>query len=159
VGIHFGGESSIDNLRKFTRYAILVQAFNSKGPGPSSSPLIATTLQDVPTSPPEKIECSATSPQSLHLRWDPPPLEARHGVIQGYKVEVLNADEEESETKVVSETELILHGLKKYSNYSFSVRGFTAVGEGTDSSQLVCRTDEDGKKKKTLRIKIQRKYF
>lgn len=46
VGIDFGGEALIDNLRKFARYAVIVQAFNSKGTGPPSYPVIGTTLQD-----------------------------------------------------------------------------------------------------------------
>jgi len=46
VGIDFGGEALIDNLRKFSRYAVIVQAFNSKGTGPPSYPVIGTTLQD-----------------------------------------------------------------------------------------------------------------
>ncbi|OXA55654.1 Down syndrome cell adhesion molecule-like protein Dscam2, partial [Folsomia candida] len=151
----FGGETTIDNLRKFTRYAIVVQAFNAKGAGPSSSPTVATTLQDVPTQPPEKFECRSTSPHSLALTWEPPPLEARHGVVQGYKVDVLvvggqdegPGSEAESgdgiETKVTTERDLVLHGLRKWTNYSVTVRGFTVVGDGAVSTPLLCRTDED----------------
>ncbi|OXA56397.1 Down syndrome cell adhesion molecule-like protein Dscam2 [Folsomia candida] len=158
VGQDFGGETTIDNLRKFTRYAIVVQAFNAKGAGPSSSPTVATTLQDVPTQPPEKFECRSTSPQSLALTWEPPPLEARHGVVQGYKVDVLvvggqdegPGSEAESgdgiETKVTTERDLVLHGLRKWTNYSVTVRGFTVVGDGAVSTPLLCRTDEDVRK-------------
>ncbi|OXA55481.1 Down syndrome cell adhesion molecule-like protein Dscam2, partial [Folsomia candida] len=155
VGQDFGGETTIDNLRKFTRYTIVVQAFNAKGAGPSSSPTVATTLQDVPTQPPEKFECRSTSPQSLALSWEPPPLEARHGVVQGYKVDVLvggGQDEgmdsqaesgDQIETKVTTERDLVLHGLRKWTNYSVTVRGFTVVGDGAVSTPLLCRTDED----------------
>ncbi|XP_035706898.1 Down syndrome cell adhesion molecule-like protein Dscam2 [Folsomia candida] len=156
VGQDFGGETTIHNLRKFTRYAIVVQAFNAKGAGPSSSPTVATTLQDVPTQPPEKFECRSTSPQSLVLTWEPPPLEARHGAVQGYKVDVLvvgGQDEggpgseaesgDQIETKVTTERDLVLHGLRKWTNYSVTVRGFTVVGDGAVSTPLLCRTDED----------------
>ncbi|OXA46993.1 Down syndrome cell adhesion molecule-like protein Dscam2 [Folsomia candida] len=156
VGPDFGGETRIDNLRKFTRYGIVVQAFNAKGAGPSSSPTVATTLQDVPTQPPEKFECRSTSPQSLALTWEPPPLEARHGVVQGYKVDVLlvgGGDEGEPgsqaesgdqiQTNVTTERGLVLHGLRKWTNYSVTVRGFTVVGDGAVSTPILCRTDED----------------
>ncbi|OXA56405.1 Down syndrome cell adhesion molecule-like protein Dscam2, partial [Folsomia candida] len=140
VGQDFGGETTIHNLRKFTRYAIVVQAFNAK----------------VPTQPPEKFECRSTSPQSLVLTWEPPPLEARHGAVQGYKVDVLvvgGQDEggpgseaesgDQIETKVTTERDLVLHGLRKWTNYSVTVRGFTVVGDGAVSTPLLCRTDED----------------
>ena len=46
VGIDFGATSVLENLNKFTRYAIVVQAFNSQGPGPTSVPQHSTTLPD-----------------------------------------------------------------------------------------------------------------
>lgn len=36
--------------------------------------------------PPENIQCSVQSAQSLHISWEPPLLEGRNGIIQGYKV-------------------------------------------------------------------------
>lgn len=36
----------LDNLNKFTRYAIIVQAFNSKGTGSPSNPIVGATLAD-----------------------------------------------------------------------------------------------------------------
>lgn len=100
----------------------------------------------MPSLPPEKVECSATSPQSLQLKWDAPPIEGRHGVIQGYKVEVvgLNSNTEEEDTKVTAERELTLHGLQKWANYSFSITPFTALGDGKSSAPILCTTDEDG---------------
>lgn len=35
---------------------------------------------------PQNLRCSAVSPQSVRVRWDPPPPEHRNGVIEGYKV-------------------------------------------------------------------------
>lgn len=35
---------------------------------------------------PQDLRCSALSPQSVRVRWDPPPLEHHNGVIEGYKV-------------------------------------------------------------------------
>lgn len=40
----------------------------------------------VPDSSPLDIRCSAQSSQSIRIRWEPPPLENRNGIIQGYKV-------------------------------------------------------------------------
>jgi len=40
----------------------------------------------VPDMAPQDLRCSAVSPQSVRVRWDPPPPENRNGVIEGYKV-------------------------------------------------------------------------
>nr|XP_027210564.1 Down syndrome cell adhesion molecule-like protein Dscam2 [Penaeus vannamei] len=48
VGVTGGGEESwtVGNLEKFTRYVFVLQAFNAKGPGPLSTEVFATTLED-----------------------------------------------------------------------------------------------------------------
>ena len=38
--------TTVENLTPYTRYAIVLQAFNSRGAGPSSPPVFAITLQD-----------------------------------------------------------------------------------------------------------------
>lgn len=40
----------------------------------------------VPSLPPERVSCKASSSTSFQVQWDDPPLEGRHGVIRGYKV-------------------------------------------------------------------------
>ncbi|CAL8103483.1 unnamed protein product [Orchesella dallaii] len=226
VGIDFGGEALIDNLRKFSRYAVIVQAFNAKGTGPPSYPVIGTTLQDVPSLSPENVGCKAISSQSLQITWDNPPLEGRNGVIQGYKV-IYSPSEEtvfpslllsqipassasssggasspsaflsaatslstsiasssssssgsassssaqqgqqppvslggsssselggalsspetdfNVETKLTTERELSVHGLRRWTNYTISVLAFTAAGDGKLSEPVICHTDED----------------
>lgn len=37
---------TVDGLERFTRYTFAVQAFNAKGPGPLSTEVTATTLED-----------------------------------------------------------------------------------------------------------------
>ena len=37
---------TLDNLKKFSQYGVVVQAFNRAGTGPSSSEINATTLED-----------------------------------------------------------------------------------------------------------------
>ena len=48
VGVDGGGatQATLTGLRPFTPYAIVLQAFNSQGAGPSSPPVLGTTLQD-----------------------------------------------------------------------------------------------------------------
>lgn len=46
AGIQYGGEILIQRLNKFTTYSVIVQAFNSRGPGPSSNSVILRTKED-----------------------------------------------------------------------------------------------------------------
>jgi hypothetical protein len=41
-----GGELLLGGLGKFTRYSVVVQAFNQVGPGPLSEPVAAQTMED-----------------------------------------------------------------------------------------------------------------
>lgn len=40
------GEIILSNLQKFTKYNVIVQAFNEVGPGPLSDPLVVQTIED-----------------------------------------------------------------------------------------------------------------
>jgi len=41
-----GRQHHLTNLKKFTRYSVVVQAFNALGPGPMSQEVVASTLED-----------------------------------------------------------------------------------------------------------------
>ena len=57
----------LENLKPDTAYSIRVQAINAKGPGPSSSPLKAST-KPLPPSPPQ-LECVSVSHNMLKIKW------------------------------------------------------------------------------------------
>ena len=38
--------ASLTSLRPYSKYSVVIQAFNSRGAGPSSPPAYATTLED-----------------------------------------------------------------------------------------------------------------
>lgn len=42
----FVEETQLNGLKKFTKYSVIVQAFNSKGAGPASEEIVAQTLQN-----------------------------------------------------------------------------------------------------------------
>ncbi|XP_067002094.2 cell adhesion molecule Dscam1 [Anabrus simplex] len=141
-------ESSISGLRQYTRYEVTVRAFNQVGSGPASPPQLITTLEGVPDMPPQDLRCSALSPQSVRVRWDPPPPENRNGVIEGYKVFYRNVNRKQGgsgdvEIKKTTNLETNLHGLAKYTNYSVRVLAYTSAGEGVRSAPVHCTTEED----------------
>lgn len=43
IGSDFGGQAIISGLNMYTMYSIIVQAFNSRGPGPFSDPVSTRT--------------------------------------------------------------------------------------------------------------------
>ncbi|XP_068082078.1 cell adhesion molecule Dscam1 [Anabrus simplex] len=141
----------LQGLRSYTEYKITIQAFNSVGAGPSSEEVVATTLESAPDAPPQELHCSSPSPDTLKVRWSPPPAASRNGLIKGYKViyedvpyqEGLIASEEEPSSVEVEAEAVALVSLKKYSNYTIRVSAFTAAGMGPPSDPLLCLTSED----------------
>jgi Down syndrome cell adhesion protein len=79
-------KSIIGGLRKFTKYAIRIRAFNSVSPGPWSTSILGTTLEGVPEAPPQNVNCTSLSSQSMKISWQEPPAQFHGGIIQGYKV-------------------------------------------------------------------------
>lgn len=79
-------KATISNLRKYTRYAISVRAFNGFAAGPYSTPIVGSTLEGVPEAPPQNVSCKATSSKSIKISWQEPPLQFHGGIILGYKV-------------------------------------------------------------------------
>ncbi|KAL1500781.1 hypothetical protein ABEB36_006226 [Hypothenemus hampei] len=146
---HFGGEAILQGLAKFTTYRIIVQAYNSRGPGPASEPVSARTLEDAPTLPPENVQCSVLNAQSLHISWEPPLPVGRNGNIQGYKVTYHSVgewyDNDDQQTKIINNIQLrtTISGLRKFTNYSITVLAYTGSGDGVRSSPVYCQTEED----------------
>ncbi|XP_063226995.1 cell adhesion molecule Dscam2 [Bacillus rossius redtenbacheri] len=147
VGAQYGGEVTLQGLAKHATYSVLVQAYNSRGAGPSSEPVSARTLEDAPSLPPENVQCAPLTSQSVEVSWEPPLPEGRNGVVQGYKVSRQSADqlydEDEQDTRVITSLRTTIQGLRKYTNYSISVLAFTASGDGVKSLPVFCHTEED----------------
>lgn len=53
-------------------------------------------------------------------------------------------DENTKDTKITSSSETILHGLKKFTNYSMQILAFTSGGDGVKSAPIHCQTEQDG---------------
>lgn len=168
------GELMISNLMKYTRYTIVIQAFNQVGSGPLSEPTTAQTLEDglfvffaiysvttrskkkylpnttVPSHPPESIRCAPLTSQSLQISWQSPPTHHTNGLLQGYKInfefvaEVIGMENDEMDSRKTTDLTIVLSGLRKFTNYSIQVLAFTRMGDGVFSTPLYCQTEEDG---------------
>ncbi|XP_028982374.1 Down syndrome cell adhesion molecule-like protein Dscam2 [Diachasma alloeum] len=137
----------IMNLKTYTQYSVVVQAFNKVGSGPMTEERRAHTAEGVPEQPPHDTTCTTLTSQTIRVSWVSPPLSAANGVITGYKVIYGPSDtwydENSQDTKITSSSETILHGLKKYTNYSMQVLAFTSGGDGVKSAPIHCQTEQD----------------
>ncbi|XP_032686648.1 Down syndrome cell adhesion molecule-like protein Dscam2 isoform X7 [Odontomachus brunneus] len=144
-----GGELRLTGLRPYTRYTLVVQAYNQVGPGPLCEPLLTQTLEDVPSMPPDDVRCAALTSQSLQVSWQPPPNTHSNGIVQGYKLnyEPILADAwrgvDEMEVRKTSALTTVLTGLRRYTNYTIQVLAYTRVGDGVPSTTIYCQTEED----------------
>ncbi|XP_039283562.1 Down syndrome cell adhesion molecule-like protein Dscam2 isoform X29 [Nilaparvata lugens] len=137
----------IANLKTYTQYSVVVQAFNKLGAGPMSDEVRQYTAEGIPEQPPQDTTCTTLTSQTIRVSWVSPPLTAANGVIKGYKVVYGPSDswydENKKDTKITASSETILHGLRKFTNYSMQVLAYTSGGDGVKSGAIHCQTEQD----------------
>ncbi|XP_048007664.1 Down syndrome cell adhesion molecule-like protein Dscam2 isoform X34 [Leguminivora glycinivorella] len=137
----------ITNLKTFHQYAVVAQAFNKMGSGPVSQEVRAYTAEGAPSAPPQDVLCTTLTAQTIRVSWVSPPLAAANGLIKAYKVVYGPSDtwydEKTKDTKITASSETILHGLKKFTNYSMEVLATTNGGDGVRSAPIHCQTEQD----------------
>ncbi|XP_062527430.1 cell adhesion molecule Dscam2 isoform X5 [Bombyx mori] len=137
----------IQNLKTYTQYTVVVQAFNKMGSGPVSAEVRAYTAEGAPSAPPQDVLCTTLTAQTIRVSWVSPPLAAANGLIKAYKVIYGPSetwyDEKTKDTKNTASSETILHGLKKFTNYSMEVLATTNGGDGVRSVPIHCQTEQD----------------
>ncbi|XP_033027489.1 Down syndrome cell adhesion molecule-like protein 1 isoform X1 [Lacerta agilis] len=138
---------TLDNLKKFAQYGVVVQAFNRAGTGPSSSEINATTLEDVPSQPPENVRALSITSDVAVISWSEPPRSTLNGVLKGYRVIFwsLYMDGEWGEMQNITTVRerAELRGMEKFTNYSVQVLAYTQAGDGVRSNVLHIQTKED----------------
>ncbi|NXF86753.1 PTPRQ phosphatase, partial [Eubucco bourcierii] len=128
-------------LKKYTNYKMRVAASTIIGESALSeeNDVLITTPEDEPDSPPQHLELINVTATEINLRWLPP--ERPNGLITHY--EVLYSDADDLFIKNASSTSISLSEMKPYTLYNISVRAFTRLGHGNQSSfPLLVRTFE-----------------
>nr|XP_036231664.1 Down syndrome cell adhesion molecule-like protein Dscam2 [Bactrocera oleae] len=144
-----GKEHSLElnNLRVYTQYSVVIQAFNKIGAGPLSEEEKQFTAEGTPSQPPSDTACTTLTSQTIRVSWVSPPLESANGVIKTYKVVYAPSDEWYDDTKrhykKTASSDTVLHGLKKFTNYTMQVLATTAGGDGVRSAAIHCQTEPD----------------
>ncbi|XP_046646636.1 Down syndrome cell adhesion molecule-like protein Dscam2 isoform X3 [Daphnia pulicaria] len=142
-------ELTLGQLRKATKFLIVVRAFNRYGEGPLSSPATAVTFEDVPSAGPQSLRCSTSSSQSIEVTWQAPPASEHNGIIQNYRLhyEMMGPVVTDNESvaplvKTVDGIYATLAGLSAHSAYRIRVEAVTRIGAGPFSASVTCLTDE-----------------
>ncbi|KAM6436186.1 phosphatidylinositol phosphatase PTPRQ isoform 2-T2 [Liasis olivaceus] len=131
----------ITDLKKYTDYKMRVTASTTVGESALSEDhdIFVRTLEDEPSSPPRKVEALEVTASEVKLRWLPP--EMPNGIITHY--EIMSDNGSILIIKNGTTTNFILSELKPYTLYNISVRAFTRLGHGNQSSApLSVRTAE-----------------
>ncbi|GAA6106524.1 phosphatidylinositol phosphatase PTPRQ isoform X3, partial [Tachysurus ichikawai] len=116
----------LSNLRKYARYRLSVQAATRVGLGNHSSEILnITTLEDVPSSPPQSLYYRKLSDNQVELSWQPP--EDANSEILYYVVRVWNRSSEF--VNDVTKTSVVV-SVDGPGYYNASVSSWTRLGDG-----------------------------
>ncbi|KAK2820619.1 hypothetical protein Q5P01_023578, partial [Channa striata] len=136
----------LDKLSKHKRYEIRMSIYNAVGEGPTSPPQEVFVGEAVPTAPPQNVAIQSATATQLDVTWDPPPVDAQNGDIQGYKVYFWEYqrknDTERLRTLFMPEGGVKLKNLTGYTTYMISVAPFNAAGDGPRSPPTRGRTQQ-----------------
>ncbi len=99
----------------------------------------------MPSGPPRNVLVTPLSSTSISISWGPPSSEEQNGVIRGYQVKVINADQVQYRQEFdLENTSLIATSLRPFSVYLVSVAAVT-IRAGVPTRGRSVRTLEDGK--------------
>ncbi|XP_077518318.1 cell adhesion molecule Dscam1-like [Amblyomma americanum] len=128
----------LTNLRRLTKYGIVVQAYNAAGTGPASDEVIATTLETAPPTSPS-IKASPLSTTSLTVQWERDPKDKSS--VTEY---VLHYGTEHGEWKKLplnsTKQTFVLDGLKCGTTYRLYMTASNSLGTGEPGEEVIVRT-------------------
>ncbi|KAM6257696.1 neogenin isoform 1-T1 [Porphyrio hochstetteri] len=143
--VDVGGLSyTINGLKKYTEYSFRVVAYNKHGPGVSTQDVVARTLSDVPSAPPQNLTLEVRNSKSIMLHWQPPPAGTHSGQITGYKIRYRKVSRKSDVTESIGGTQLfqLIEGLERGTEYSFRVAALTVNGTGPATDWVSAETFE-----------------
>uniref|UniRef100_A0A1A9VZK8 Roundabout n=1 Tax=Glossina brevipalpis TaxID=37001 RepID=A0A1A9VZK8_9MUSC len=145
-----GGASActVNGLQKASKYEFFLVPFYKSVVGKPSNARYATTMEDVPESPPYGMEAIQFNRSSVFLKWQPPyPNKTRNGILTSYNVIVKGLDSHNT-TRIyknmtidASSPTLLLANLTTGVTYYIAVAAATKVGVGPFSKPAILRMD------------------
>ncbi|XP_048487145.1 Down syndrome cell adhesion molecule-like protein Dscam2 [Plutella xylostella] len=142
------------DLQPATEYRARVASGNQADLSHYTPPLLFTSQQEAPSSPPLAVRALQTDAAGeLAVSWLPPPRGARHGPLLGFHVKTVprgggDAGIDEAQAKIVKvmirkgKQETIISNLLKNMRYAVSVSAFNLAGNGPYSLPVYQTTRE-----------------
>ncbi|PRD27647.1 UNVERIFIED_CONTAM: Dscam [Trichonephila clavipes] len=137
-------------LKPVTSYHVRLMAKNGIGWSEPSQPVHITTAEDAPEGAPTAVHAVASSSNTIHVSWQPPKKDLRHGAVKGYYVGYKpygGSDNYVYQTVEVQgdfKEEIILTNLRRATKYSIIVQAFNSKGSGPPCDELIIDTLQSG---------------
>lgn len=157
-------QATIDGLKRFTKYSIVLQAYNSIGSGPRSTEIISETLEmDPPPAP--VLSLGQVTFNSIELHWnfdglkdsslDEQDTTADTSLINSYLIYIKRDQFGWEEKQVVgSLSAFTFSDLNCGTKYQFYVIAINNVGRGKPSQAIVAKTKGSSKCLYTLDCRL-----
>uniref|UniRef100_T1KP14 Uncharacterized protein n=1 Tax=Tetranychus urticae TaxID=32264 RepID=T1KP14_TETUR len=136
-------QTVISSLKKSTKYAIIVQAFNKEGEGPYSDQIVVETFANDPPKAP-KLSFESSTSGSASLTWSLGYAEADsiHGFILSFRCDKFEKEEVYDDIRLPKiYRRYLLSNLLCGTKYSARMCAFNEVGKGEPSNEIFFKTE------------------
>ncbi|XP_054712505.1 cell adhesion molecule Dscam2-like [Uloborus diversus] len=129
----------IQNLNRYTDYSIVVQPFNSRGPGPPSEEVEVRTMEfDSPGTP--AIKSYYTTSKTIKVAWE--INITPDAPVSGYSIYLRIEGGSWQETRLRGDhKEHVFHDLQCGSKYYCYIVAYNSAGRGNGSETIAVKTD------------------
>ena len=100
-------------------------------------------LHAVPSASPEHATGVSGGPNTIHVAWDPPSIDEQNGEIDGYRINVTEAETNNVFQLITNQTQITINNLHPFYTYHCYITAIT-VGEGPYTDAVTIVTDEAG---------------
>ncbi|XP_046562844.1 LOW QUALITY PROTEIN: neogenin-like [Haliotis rubra] len=132
----YSTEHVLKKLKKFREYSLRVVAHNQNGPGMSTEEFVSKTFSDEPSAAPQNFTLEVSSATRIIVRWEPPALDNRNGIITGYKIRYKRRGTKQGKTVTTdgNRNNYALTELRKGTEYQVRISALTVNGSGPATS-------------------------
>ncbi|XP_077861530.1 protein sidekick-1-like [Saccoglossus kowalevskii] len=129
----------VTNLKALTGYKFRVSCLNEVGSSPWTPLIDGETMMGVPSASPEPIIVYLIDNTTIGIEWTPIDSSDVNGILSGYRIQYINMDTN-AETTLRCDpdiTHATIISVDPNVNYSVSMWGYTAGGDGVKSDTIV----------------------
>ncbi|CAF98599.1 unnamed protein product, partial [Tetraodon nigroviridis] len=124
-------------LKRGFKYEFKVRPYGSNLYGRESNTQHLRVPETVPSASPQTVSISVSHEQNntIHLSWEPPPLDTHNGILQGYQVWCVESEEQQYQNWTVnsSQKKLDIPALKPGKQYWITIAAVNGAGVGVPS--------------------------